>query len=236
MCFSGTVGGRIIAHLVEMPRMSAQPEWLRLEEGEELVWTGEPRLRSILGTVAGALVSTVVALAVIGVLLTSDRLPVQIPVPDVFLLGAAVLVVLYGAAKIGWAYVRISNVSYVLTSTSLYKKTGVFSESTTRIRVNKIQNTQLSKDLLGNLFDYGDVLISTAGGSGIEMAITELNDPNEFRDLLRRQIRTVEGEGEGRSSRPHPAGALDPETGERLAEEARALRESARRLEEVVTE
>lgn len=214
--------------------MSSQPEWLRLEQGEEFVWAGAPRLRSVLGTVASALVTTVVALVVVGFLLTNDQLPVRVPVPDTVLYGVAALAVLYGLARVGWAYVRVSNVDYVLTSSSLYKKTGVFSENTTRIRVNKVQNTQLSKDLLGNLFDYGDVLISTAGGHGIEMAITELDDPNEFRDLLRQQIRAAGGDGS--PTRSQRTGGLDRETGERLVAEARALRESARRLEEVVTE
>lgn len=206
--------------------MSSQPDWLRLEEGESLVWTGQPRLRSILGTAAGALVTTVVVLAVVVGLLTTRTASF----PDTLLVGVAVLAVVYGLARVGWAYLRVSNVDYVLTTTSLYKKTGVVSENTTRIRLDKIQNTTLSKDLFGNLFDYGDVGISTAGGSGIEMAITELDDPNELRDLLREQMRSAGGGGAARPAE------LDAETGERLVAAARELRETAQRLEEVTTE
>lgn len=202
--------------------MSTNPDWLRLDEGEDVVWTGHPRTRSILRTVGRVAVPVVVVAVAIAALLTTD----QVTVPQQPLFAILGLAVLYALARIGWAYVRIRNVDYVLTTTNLYKKTGVFSETVTRVGIDRIQSTQLTKDITGNLFDYGSIDVSTAGSSGTELRITDLDDPGTFQDALRERIRVV-GAGSG------GAAALDAETSQRVVEEARQLRETAERLVEV---
>jgi uncharacterized membrane protein YdbT with pleckstrin-like domain len=201
-------------------------EWLRLDEGEEVVGTGRPRTRRILRTVARATVPVVVIAVAVVVLLRTD----VVTVPARPLLVVVGLVFLYALARVGWAYVRVRNVDYVLTTRNLYKKAGVFSETVTRVGLDRIQSTRLARDLTGNLFDYGSIDVSTAGRSGAELRITDLNDPASFQDALREQMRAVGGGTGGRGSGP----ALDAETGRRIVEEMRALRETAERLEETV--
>jgi uncharacterized membrane protein YdbT with pleckstrin-like domain len=215
--------------------MPDRPDWLSLDDDEAVVWTGRPRTRSILSTVAGSIVGVVAAVAVAAWITTSG---VTIGPPGIQRLvpaGIVALAVLWAVTRIGSAYLRIRNTDYVLTSRGLYRKTGVLSETTTRVAIDRIQNTTLSKGLFGNLFDYGDVDVSTAGGSGVELSITDLDDPGELRDLLRKRMKAIKDEraaagdagGERAARRDLDAAALG-----RLVDEARRLRETAEGIEE----
>lgn len=200
-------------------------DWLSLDGGEEIVWTGKPRTRSVLGSVAGAIGFVLVSLAALGAAATLTD------IPRWMLLLAGVGVVLYGAIQVVRAYVPVANTDYVLTTRNLYKKRGVLSETVNRVGVEKIQRTTLSKGVLGNLFDYGTVDVSTAGGRGVEMRIKDLNDPGELRENLRRRISAA-------SSRTDPDAVgesrVDPETAQQVIEEARRMREAAIGIEEAV--
>jgi hypothetical protein len=90
--------------------------------------------------------------------------------------------------------------------------------------------------VLGSVFDYGDVDVSTAGGSGVELSITDLDDPDELRQLLRERMRAVgtersSGDAGGRGERARRRG-LGHGTLARLVDEAGRLRETAERIEE----
>jgi len=217
--------------------MVEQPEWLTLESGENLVWTGGPRLMRNASTVVGALVRSaigvVIAWAVVNFLPPelAAELPASVPLEAVYLLaGLYVLLQIYGVVM---AYLRTVNTDYVLTDRNVYKKTGVFSENTTRVGLDRIQTTELRKDFMGSRFDYGTVLVRSAGSSGADLVITDLDSPQEFRDELRRLV----GEAGGGSDVQEPApAALDSGTAETLVEEAERLRETAQRLEREVSE
>jgi len=182
--------------------MTGTPEWLTLEGEESVVWSGRPRTMSIAGTVLRALVRTAVLVAVgLGLMGTfSGALPAVVGdlltvVPDRVPLGIVAVAVLWGVAQVVRAALVLTNVEFVLTDRNLYKKTGVLSETVQRVGLDRIQRTSLSKDLFGNLFDYGSVAVSTAGGSGVEMVIADLDDPDELRLELRRLVNEASGGG-----------------------------------------
>jgi len=213
--------------------MSAEFDWLSTDPDETVVWTGRPRVWRIAGTAAGAVVVSL--LAVIGAFLGTGRLgPQLLPpgVPAAAVWGVAALVVLWGVAAVGVAYLRVTHTDYVLTDRSVSVKSGILSETVTSVGVDRVQNTTLRKDITGNRFDYGTVAISTAGSGGADLAVSDLDDPETFRDRLQEQVRAADArrdrDGEGAST-----GALDAETADALLAEARALRETAERLEEV---
>lgn len=212
--------------------MSADLEWLSPDPGETVVWTGKPRLRRILGTVVGAVVWSGVALVVaaVAVRVWPEFFDAPLPVPEMAVWGVALLFVGVQAIQVAAAYQRVQATDYVLTDRNVYKKTGVLSENVTRVGVDRIQNTTLRKDFFGNLFDYGTVLLSTAGSGGAELTISDLNDPDAFRSELRPLINAAGGPG-GRADAPDGAAGLDEETVETLVGEARRMRETAERLE-----
>lgn len=210
--------------LSELETMASTPEWLTLDPGEEVVWTGHPRIRRILSTAALAVVLSAVAVG-LGVVATV-YLDVGVPPLAVWaVVGGWVLLQVAGVVR---RYLVTTNVEYVLTTKNLYEKTGVFSETVTRIGLDRIQNVKLTQGFSGNLFDYGSIAVSTAGSEGWETTVDDLDDPAEFRNELRRlTARASERSADADRATPD----IDPETLDGMVAEARKLRESARRIE-----
>lgn len=208
--------------------MVEDAEWLSLDPGEELVWWGQPRVRRILPAVAKALfwAAVFLAAAVVGP---------QFAPPDVPPLAVTAGGVLLAVAALGSAvaaYVRTRNVYYVLTDRNVYRKRGVLSTSVTRVGVANVQNTQLRKHPLGNLFDYGTVEVSSAGTGGADLVLRDLDDPETLREALQRVL------AEARQRRPGneslEARGLDGAAVDVLLGEVRGMRETAERLEEAI--
>ena len=207
--------------------MVTVPDWLSLDSGEEVVWTGKPRLRRIITNVVTFVIWSLAALVAAFVL--TAVLNVELPIPNRAVWGVAVLWTLLQAVNPARAYLRTKNTDYLLTDENVYKKTGVWSENITRIGIDNVQNTQLKKNFFGNVFDYGTILLSTAGGSGVEMSIEDLDDPDELRTELRERIAQASDRSRGEPRRGH--GSVDPETIETLVDEATELRETAEAIE-----
>jgi uncharacterized membrane protein YdbT with pleckstrin-like domain len=81
-----------------------------------------------------------------------------------------------------------------LLEDGLYKKTGVLSRDVQRIDFGKVQNTSYSQGFFGSRFGYGNVDISTAGGSGIEMQFRSVPDPREIQELINKRVKGSRGE------------------------------------------
>lgn len=205
--------------------MVEDAEWFSPDASETVVWTGKPRTRRIIPQVVGAVVLALFGVGTAAFLSTNGLGGVSL----LAVWGVAGLLVLTGVAWAGIAYLQVRATDYVLTDSNVYKKTGVLSERVTQVGIDRIQNTELRKHVLGNLFDYGTVLLSTAGGSGTELAITDLDDPQRFREELGPLV--AASGGPGRDAFEGRGGAvLDEETVEALLPEARRLRESADRV------
>lgn len=94
-----------------------------------------------------------------------------------FAVGIPLSIVLIGIVIIASEYLRVTNTHYVVTNQALYKKTGVFSRDVKRIEHAKVQDISYSQSAVGNHFGYGTVEVSTAGGSGVELAFKSVPDP-----------------------------------------------------------
>ncbi len=132
-------------------------DWLSLDQDEEVLWDGEPRIQSIIPAL------------IVGVPLT--------PVMGV------------GLLIIAGAYYNIKNTDFVVTSQGLYKKTGVLSRSVQKIGFEKVQNISFSQGVFGNYFGYGNVEVSTAGGSGVEMRFNSIEEPKNVQELINKRIK-----------------------------------------------
>lgn len=135
-------------------------DWVSLDEDEEIIWSGEPRIQSIV---------------------------------PALMIGVPLSVVGIGLLIIAGAYLHIKNTDFVVTNQGLYKKTGVLSRSVQKIGFGKVQNISFSQSALGNYFGYGNVEVSTAGGSGVEMRFNAIEGPKEVQELINRQIKEDEG-------------------------------------------
>jgi uncharacterized membrane protein YdbT with pleckstrin-like domain len=65
------------------------------------------------------------------------------------------------------------------------------------VEYEKVQNTSFSVGIVGRSFDYGNVEISTAGGSGVEMTLRGVSSPQEVQKRLSRRVKEIQGRGSG---------------------------------------
>ncbi|ELZ28118.1 hypothetical protein C475_04915 [Halosimplex carlsbadense 2-9-1] len=214
--------------------MNEEYEWLSLDPDESVVWTGQPRVWRIVGTAAGAAILSLLALAAAVFVTTQVALdPAEFPVaPGLVVWAVAALIVASQVLGVAWAYLKVEHTDYVLTDRRIYLKTGVLSETVTSVGVDRVQNTTLRKDITGNLFDYGTLAVSTAGSGGADLAVSDLDDPETFRDRLQEQVRAASERGEDDDDPAPVAEGLDEATVEALLAEARGLRAVAERMEE----
>jgi len=185
------------------------PEWLSLDAGEEIVWAGEPSIKSVYGTV------------ITGVVL--------VPV----LLGFLVLL------GLPFSYLSIKNTDYVVTNQSLYVKKGVVSMNIETVDIDKLQNTEYSQSFWGKQLGFGGIDISTAGSSGAEISFSNIEDAREVREMITRlgneygagstrSAGTGEGGAAGRAARDDRM--------DELIEELRATRKAMESVEAAIRE
>ena len=179
------------------------PEWLSLDDGEEIRWVGEPVPVSVVGT------------AVWGLLLT------------VVLVGFLLLLTL----PLSW--LSIENTDYVVTDEALYVKQGVLSTNIESVGLDRIQNTEYSQSFWGKQFGYGSIDVSTAGSSGAEIGFQNVENAGEVRETITRLSNEhAARSGRSGSRDDDPAGAPATTEGmDELLEELRATREAMERVE-----
>ena len=180
------------------------PEWLSLDPGEEVVWIGRPAFETLYGSLLSGLLLTVV---LIGFLI---------------LLG------------VPFAYLRIKNTDYVVTTESLYVKSGVFSTNIETVDLDRIQNTEYNRSFWGKQFGYGSISISTAGSSGAEISFTGTPDAPTVRDRITELQRRASGRSDDGTGGERAGAAPDSASADQLAaliEEVRATREAFERIE-----
>lgn len=93
--------------------------------------------------------------------------------------GIPLCLVLIGIPIVISSYLHHTNTNYVITTTAVYKKTGIFSRSVQRVEFDKVQNTSYQQSMIGSYFGYGTVEIATAGTGGVEMRFRNVEAPRE---------------------------------------------------------
>lgn len=143
-------------------------DWLTLDPGEEVVWSGRPRLTTILPAVAvglAGLLGVVYAVVVLRVALTLLAVPVVLAIP-------------------AYAYLQVTNTEFLVTDRAVYAKTGVVGRRVVQSSLSKVQNSSFSQDVFGSLFGYGTVRMEIAGGNDIDFY--RIDDPQAVRRLVDR--------------------------------------------------
>ncbi|WP_435363458.1 PH domain-containing protein [Haloarchaeobius sp. DYHT-AS-18] len=140
------------------------------------------------------------------------------------IIGLPLCLVLIGIPIVVGAYLQRENTEYVVTTDGLYKKTGILSRDVQKIDFDKVQNISFSESFLGKQFGFGNVDISTAGGSGVEMQFMAVSDPKQVQELINKRIK--QARGTQKDSDEDKEQVLDE-----ILVELRAIRESFERIE-----
>jgi uncharacterized membrane protein YdbT with pleckstrin-like domain len=144
--------------------MEEELEWLSLDEDEEVIWSGNPRMHSII---------------------------------PALIIGVPLIPVLIGILIVAGSYLSVKNTYFVVTSEGVYHKSGVLSRDVQKIGFDKIQNISYSQGVFGTFFGYGNVDISTAGGSGVEMRFRSIEDPKQVQQEINNRIKHEKGSSGG---------------------------------------
>jgi len=146
-------------------------------------------------------------------------------VPLILLAGLGLLI-------IAGTYLTRANTDYVVTTESLYVKSGVFSTNIETVDLDRIQNTEYNRSFWGKQFGYGSISISTAGSSGAEISFDGIPDAPAVRDHVTELQRRTSGRGDDGTGGDRADGT--PASADQIAElieEVRATREAFERIE-----
>jgi uncharacterized membrane protein YdbT with pleckstrin-like domain len=123
-----------------------------------------------------------------------SSVPHEYSLVPAFAIGIPLSLVLVGIPIVVSAWLWRKNTVYVITTQALYAKSGVLSRDVQRIDFGKVQNITYTQGLFGTQFGYGNVDVSTAGSSGVEMRFTSVPDPKAVADRIKARVRDDGGE------------------------------------------
>lgn len=185
-----------------MPNQSY--DWVTFDDDESVIWEGQPRVESIIKTAIALLIGALIA----GVVSRS------------VVIGGGAVALAAGITAV--SYMDIQNTDYVLTNKRLYRKTGSLSESTESAPLSKIQNTSLSKGIIGSSRGFGTVSVSTAAGAG-DIRISNINNPSAFKQKLTAQLAEANDQSTGDTSSEAQGATVDADA---VADELKRFREN----------
>jgi uncharacterized membrane protein YdbT with pleckstrin-like domain len=136
------------------------------------------------------------------------------------IVGVPLSIILIGLVIIGAAYLYRENTRYVVTTDALYRKSGVLSRDVQRIDFGKVQNTSYNQGFFGARFGYGNVDISTAGGSGVEMQFQSVPEPRHIQETINKRVKAQRGNS------TREAGETKSDVLADILDELRAIRET----------
>lgn len=83
-----------------------------------------------------------------------------------------------------------------LTRRSVIRHKGLFNREERAVPLNQVQDIGISYGIIRRLLGHGDVRIETAGSSGTEILMKNVDKPEEFRDRVFEQINAFYDEEE----------------------------------------
>lgn len=94
------------------------------------------------------------------------------------------------------AYLDRENKDFVITNEGVYRKSGIISRRVKKISFGKIQDTSYNQGYFGRMFNYGNVDITTAGGSQVEMRFQSIPNPEKVQKKINQFIKGDESSSE----------------------------------------
>lgn len=138
-----------------------------METKEETVFFGHPVLVSRLG-----LLAVLALVAVAGIYFGAKGQPWM------FLLTAlAVLLAVF------W-WLLLKSVVFKVTNQRVLMEEGILGRKAFEVDIRDIRSMEVERGLLGMMFNFGDLLISTAGQSGIEITFHDVQAPMAVKEKI----------------------------------------------------
>jgi putative membrane protein len=81
-----------------------------------------------------------------------------------------------------------------LTKQAIIRRKGVFTKDERAVPLNRVQDISISYGIIRRILGHGDIRIETAGTAGTEIIMKNVDNPEEFRTLVFKQIDEFYGE------------------------------------------
>lgn len=92
-----------------------------------------------------------------------------------------------GIAILLYWWLSAASRELIVTPQRVRKRTGILSNQTTELEHRDVKNVQVSQGPIQNLMNTGTLRLSSAGQAGIELTMSDVEDPQNIRDLIYRQ-------------------------------------------------
>jgi hypothetical protein len=149
------------------------PEWITLEDDEEVIWISGPSRWTYVDTLTSALIGSFVVLYFVFNGSIDFRLgPVPIDYLLLYLVPAMVMPTILSE-------IESRNVTYVLTNEQLWYKYGLISNFTNPIQLTNVTTIEYGQSYKERLWSVGHVYVSTAGSHGYDMILEDLPKPRQ---------------------------------------------------------
>ena len=172
------------------------PDWVTLTDDETVVWRGGPSTARVVQELLGETLLVAVGIAAVavgsGAVAAVD--PPTLSAVPLGLVGIGLAVVLLGVVLGVVTYLRFRAIVYLITTSELYRKRGLFSRSVRNLRLGRVQDSGFRQSAVQRLLGYGTVHVSTAGGGGVELRFRHVPDPGAVNSRITRQLDRVRGE------------------------------------------
>ena len=90
--------------------------------------------------------------------------------------------------------IRLNKTELCLTNKRIIGKKGIIARDCVDSKLDKIQTIRIEESFLGRIFNYGTVIITTAGTARAEYYFVGVVRANEFKKLVNEQIEEYEEE------------------------------------------
>ncbi|RYJ13637.1 PH domain-containing protein [Halogeometricum borinquense] len=151
----------------------SNPDWITLDDGETVEWTGSPRLVSVFAQLL------VAVLVVVG----SVALPVVTRLPLIAIGPGVLLALLITIASVYPIYTT----AFLVTDRAVYTKRGRRSRRVTTLELDRVQDVSYGQSAVGGVLGYGTVTVEIAGGGNV--SLSAVGDPKAVADLVGRLTR-----------------------------------------------
>jgi uncharacterized membrane protein YdbT with pleckstrin-like domain len=93
-----------------------------------------------------------------------------------------------------------------LTKQAIIRRKGVFTKEERAVPLSRVQDVSISYGIIRRLLGHGDIRIETAGTTGTEIVMKNINDPERFRAQVFVQIDEFYGEEDAEPAKPKREG------------------------------
>lgn len=106
------------------------------------------------------------------------------------LLIALLIQVLLKASIMFYLVLNWMSNTYILDSKHVTKKHGIFGNDEEIYRFDTVRSILINQSLMGKFFNYGSILLKTSASGGFQgdVEITEIDNPKNYEELLRKSF------------------------------------------------